>query len=508
MGQSSSTETDPTGADRSGPWDGSDAPTVLLFMAPGENRRLLQETFDEDYDLFATDSPEGVDTYFDLCIVDEPTYGAHCQELRAQQRCSEDVFLPILLTTNEESSIRSDPEVWTVVDDVVSTPVPKAELRPRLAALLDRRRESLRLAENEEQLRETVEELRLKQRAIEAAPFGVSITDPDRDDNPVIYVNEAFEDLTEYAKEEILGQNCRVLQGPATDDETVDRIRTAIDADSQVSAELINYGQSGRQFWNQVDIVPVYEDDEDEATHFVGFQRDGTARRLRKQRLTVLKRVLRHNLRNDLSVVLGFTEMLQADVDDLTHRSHLGKIHDAASSLVELSHTVHEVETALGRLQNSYVPRSVRKVIESVVADVETNYSDRSVSVAIYGENLPPVPNGVQVAIREAIEVALTDTEDEERPELVVTRSGTSANSVEVEVTHCGSGISETEKAVYTSGTETPLNHADGVSIWLIDWVIRTAGGTVDVIDDESKGYVISMRLPTTEGTTPGMEYV
>ncbi|MFB6219745.1 MAG: PAS domain-containing protein, partial [Halobacteriaceae archaeon] len=78
----------------------------------------------------------------------------------------------------------------------------------------------------------------------------------------------------------MLGENCRFLQGEDTDPETVATISEAIDAEESVSVEILNYRKDGTPFWNQLDIVPV-TDGEGEVTHFLGLQRDITARKAR-----------------------------------------------------------------------------------------------------------------------------------------------------------------------------------------------------------------------------------
>lgn len=121
------------------------------------------------------------------------------------------------------------------------------------------------------------EELDVKDRAMDEAPIGITLSDPSRDDNPMIYINEAFEDLTGYDATEVIGRNCRFLQGADTDPAAPDAMRRAIDAGETVNVELVNYRKDGEPFWNEVTIAPVHDDD-GELTHFVGFQRDVTAR--------------------------------------------------------------------------------------------------------------------------------------------------------------------------------------------------------------------------------------
>lgn len=122
------------------------------------------------------------------------------------------------------------------------------------------------------------DELRLKERAMDAAPIGITISDPDQPDNPLIYLNDAFEELTGYRKDETVGRNCRFLQGEASDEAAIREMRESIDAAEPVSVELVNYRRDGESFWNRVDIAPI-RDDDGEVTNYVGFQTDVTARK-------------------------------------------------------------------------------------------------------------------------------------------------------------------------------------------------------------------------------------
>ena len=139
------------------------------------------------------------------------------------------------------------------------------------------------------------EELRLKERAIDEAPVGVTIADADRPDEPMVYINDAFERLTGYPKERVVGRNCRFLQGDDSDPEAVAAMREAVDSGSSVSVELLNYRKDGEPFWNRVDIAPVHGAD-GEVSHFVGFQTDITERKEAEMELKRERRNLEHLL--------------------------------------------------------------------------------------------------------------------------------------------------------------------------------------------------------------------
>ncbi len=118
----------------------------------------------------------------------------------------------------------------------------------------------------------------LKDRAINEAPVGITLSDPDREDNPLVYVNDAYEAMTGYDASDVIGRNCRLLQGPDSDEDAIREMATAIDEDHPVTVEIKNYRKDGTEFWNEVTIAPV-RNDAGEVTNYVGFQNDVTKRK-------------------------------------------------------------------------------------------------------------------------------------------------------------------------------------------------------------------------------------
>jgi len=142
---------------------------------------------------------------------------------------------------------------------------------------------------------EVAAELELKERAINEAPVGITIADATTEDNPLTFINEAFSELTGYPAEEVLGRNCRFLQGEQTSPEPVATMREAIEAEDPVSVELRNYRKDGEEFWNQIDVAPVRNED-GEVTHYVGFQTDVTERKRAERRARRRAEELEHLL--------------------------------------------------------------------------------------------------------------------------------------------------------------------------------------------------------------------
>jgi PAS domain S-box-containing protein len=160
--------------------------------------------------------------------------------------------------------------------------------------------------------KERERELRRKTRAIDETQLGISMADATDPDLPLVYVNEGFERITGYERQDVLGRNCRFLQGPATDSDHVDVLRARVEAETTATVELLNYRADGTPFWNQVTISPIEEED-GALSHYLGFQRDVTERKRTEQLVLLLNRVLRHNLRNDMNVVRGSGRLLRDD---------------------------------------------------------------------------------------------------------------------------------------------------------------------------------------------------
>jgi sigma-B regulation protein RsbU (phosphoserine phosphatase) len=140
------------------------------------------------------------------------------------------------------------------------------------------------------------EQLALKDRALDVAAEGITIADARLPDRPLIYANVGFERLTGYPVSEVLGRNCRFLQGPDTNPAAVAEIRAAVAAERECVVEILNYRRDGSSFWNRLSISPV-RDESGVVTHFIGIQSDVTARREAEDGLRRAKAALDHDLK-------------------------------------------------------------------------------------------------------------------------------------------------------------------------------------------------------------------
>ena len=153
--------------------------------------------------------------------------------------------------------------------------------------------------------------------AVEMTRMPMLITDPRQDDNPIVFANGAFIDLTGYPEEQILGRNCRFLQGPDTDRATVAELRRAVDEERAVAVDILNYKADGTPFWNALFFGPIF-DQEGKLLHFFASQMDITERRnnqeswLQAQKMEAIGQLsagMAHDFNNLLQVINGNLEV-------------------------------------------------------------------------------------------------------------------------------------------------------------------------------------------------------
>ena len=143
------------------------------------------------------------------------------------------------------------------------------------------------------------DKLRLLDRAVTASTNSIVITDPNQPDDPLVYVNPAFERTTGYPAEEALGRNCRFLQSEDHDQPALEELRTAIHEERHCTVVLRNYRKDGTMFWNELSVYPV-RNETGHMTNFVGVQNDVTERVRAEEVLSEIRRAERRRIARNL----------------------------------------------------------------------------------------------------------------------------------------------------------------------------------------------------------------
>ncbi|APX91006.1 histidine kinase [Brevirhabdus pacifica] len=140
--------------------------------------------------------------------------------------------------------------------------------------------------------------------SLAGSSIAIVLTNPKLDDNPIVYVNDAFERLTGYSRGVAIGQNCRFLQGPETDPQDTKRIRTALERGEEVAIDILNYRSNGEKFTNRLLVTPV-RDDHGKVNFFVGVQKALPAEATEPTGADAAMREIQHRVKNHLAMIVS-----------------------------------------------------------------------------------------------------------------------------------------------------------------------------------------------------------
>jgi PAS domain S-box-containing protein len=183
---------------------------------------------------------------------------------------------------------------------------------------------------------------RLKASAFERFPIAFVLTNPNIADNPIVYVNRAFERLTGYAADVAIGQNCRFLQGPDTDREAVEALGTAIKARESHHTEILNYRADGTTFQNELLIEPIH-DDKGELQAFLGLQRQAGLTKAAHSRAEQQLQEIQHRVKNHLQMVVSMIRL----------QSQKARDNDPSVDYAALAYRVETLQLLYQEMNNS-----------------------------------------------------------------------------------------------------------------------------------------------------------
>jgi len=308
-------------------------------------------------------------------------------------------------------------------------------------------------------------------------------------------VNDAFEETFGYDADRVVGNSLNeFVLPPEEGDAGVDLDRKA-EAGELVSAEVRRETAGGIRFF-LFRGIPVTSG-EGEGTPAFGVYTDITDQRLRERRLGVLNRVLRHNIRNDMSVVLGRANYLEEtdDPDDLG--THAEAIRRMAEDVVDLAEGIRTAEQALDR--EDAPSRPLATILEQTVEPYR-NRDDAVVRTTVDAP-LPAIDERVGVALEALIENAIEHGDcDPTTVEIAVDRSD---HRIAIEVRDDGPGLPAEERTILQRQEETPLEHGQGVGLWLVTWLVTSLGGDVEYADNEPRGSIVRLTFPENAVSWP-----
>ena len=217
--------------------------------------------------------------------------------------------------------------------------------------------------------------------------------------------------------------------------------------------------------------------------------------REREQQLEVLNRVLRHNLQNDMNVIIGHAEMLPRFSENEQVKNASETIVRMGEELVSHGQKARQLETAMGG-DSDPITVDLSELAESVVDPYRRDHPDIDFQVTAPASARARVDNSFELALDNLVEnaVAYNDAED---PWVGVTVE-TTADGVRVQIADNGPGIPAHEYEVLEEGAETALQHGSGVGLWLAHWVVDASEGRLSFSERQPRGTVVEIVVPTS----------
>ncbi len=365
--------------------------------------------------------------------------------------------------------------------------------------------------------------LRIRDRAIQSVTQGILVTDATQPHNPIIFASSGFERLTGYTNAEVLGWNCRFLQGPKTDQTELDKLREALRTGRPCTVVLLNYRKDGTTFWNELSVSPV-RDNAGRLTHFVGVQADITERRSLEEQLRQSQKMeaigqlaggVAHDFNNLLTVINGYSDLLaeQLSPDDPMQELviEIGRAGERAGALtrqllafsrrqvldlriLNLNVVVSDAEKLLRRLIGEDVVLTT--VLASNLASVKVDAGQVEqilLNLAVNARDAMPQGGHLTIETRNVTldEVYCSLRADVHPGEYVL-----------VAVSDTGHGMDERTQAKIFEPFFTTKEQGKGTGLGLatVHGIVRQSGGHVAVYSEVGRGTTFKVYLPQVAG--------
>jgi len=318
----------------------------------------------------------------------------------------------------------------------------------------------------------------LFEQAMAQTRMAVCLCDPHKPDLPIVFANRAFRQLTGYDEQEVIGQNCRFLQGPDTDPAQVERIRAAIRNEDVLVTEILNYRKDGTPFWNALHLGPIYRAD-GELIYFFGSQwdiSDVRTARADERHAREMARELSHRMKNMFSVISGIVNIT-------------GRMRGVEPAAREINERVQALgrayETTLDEASTGYI--EIGPAIRAILRPYD-----------LEGRNLRLLGNGLRVPYNVVSGIGLTLHELAANATKHGAWSGADGGQVEVDWGEAATDEARVLELRWAESGGPPVTEPDGTrgtGNAIMERLLGYGGGSIDR-DWRPEGLRVVVRFP------------
>jgi PAS domain S-box-containing protein len=346
--------------------------------------------------------------------------------------------------------------------------------------------------------------------AVQMSRMPMCLTDPHQPDEPVIFCNHAFEVLTGYAQEEILGRNCRFLQGEGTDREVTADIRRALANGEDIHREVLNYCKDGTPFWNALFISPVVDRDGCLIYHFAS-QIDVTRRREaeavvqqshRMEALGSMASGMAHEFNNLMTIVLASLERAAEERDDAKRyrqieRANWGaqraarltsqmlsfarrQFHD--NKVIEVGELLRDFDNILDQMAGDGIRVTLDVPVERLLVEIDAGQMELAL-LNLVRNAADAMPKGGEIIMRA-------------RPRTLAIEDG--GDVVEIAVIDAGTGMAEAvaRRAIEPFFTTKETGKGTGLGLSMVNGFAEQSGGKLQIDTTPGMGTAIRLIFP------------
>jgi len=316
-------------------------------------------------------------------------------------------------------------------------------------------------------------------------------------------LNPAFAEVFGCTEADLAGRDLRtVLRPPDEEPERIESEARSIaprpdgvaDDDGWSEAAITLETDFGEREFVRV-TAPIDTDlvAEDQYAYYV----DVTERNQRQERLQVLSRTLRHDIRNRLDVAYGSAEVLEEDLDG-EQASLAARVQSAIDDLQAISEQTREVEDVVSGEYEVY-ETDLSEIVQPAAAEIREEFPGVSLTVDLAETPTVQGNGALSVAVRNVLENAVVHN-DTASPSVTVTAEQSRTGYLDLRVADDGPGIPDVEREIIENERErTQLTHMSGLGLWQVSWVLGNLGGSLEFAPNKPRGSVVTLRLPLSD---------
>ncbi len=312
----------------------------------------------------------------------------------------------------------------------------------------------------------------------------------------ILGVNNTKERLYGYSEDELLDMTVgdySADDSKYTHEQATKLIKAAASGTPQ-SFEWHVKRPSGKLFWAHVQLHACSIDNRE---CVVATSQDISTIKEKERRLRLFYRIFRHNLRNDMNVILGYSEQLEQAIEDDNLETQIRTVNKTAKKVASLSDSVTEIEQITNRTLADRSPTRVMAVIENISSDFRKFYPNVTIVIDGAEDILVNADDNLRVAIRQILENAI-EHNDQQQPTILITVTEIAGREQAlIEIADDGPGMPDIESQIFENEEKlTSVSHSSGLGLWIIKFCAESLGGYVRIEDNEPQGSVIKFTLP------------